>query len=106
MDYFSGARDCGEPQTPGHTWAQTARNQAGIYRPQNVNDGVAQLGRTSGQTARNQGGMQHGLLSLMAAREGTVPSGPTSQEPSSTLAPGEIALDAELVFGSAHRRIF
>ena len=71
MDYFSGAGGGDEPQQLGRTRAQTARNQARIDRPQTVNDGVAQLGRTRGQTARNQGGMQHGLLSLMAAREGT-----------------------------------
>ena len=70
MDYFSGAGDDGEPQKLGRTRAQTARNQAGIDRPQTVNDGVAQLERTRGQTARNQGGMQHGLLSLMAAPDG------------------------------------
>ena len=70
MDYFSGAGVCGEPQQLGRTRAQAVLNQAGIDRPQTVNDGVAQLGRTRGQTARSQGGMQHGVLSLMAAREG------------------------------------
>ena len=70
MDYFSGADDSGEPQKLRRTRAQTARNQAGSYRPQTVNDGVAQLGRTRGQTACNRGGMHHGLLSLMAARKG------------------------------------
>ena len=70
MDYFSGAGDGGEPQQLRRTRAQTARNQAGIDRPQTVNYGVTQLGRTRGQTARSQGGMQHGLLFSMAAWEG------------------------------------
>ena len=56
---------------PGRKRAQTARKQEGMGdRPQTIDDGVAQLGRTTGQSARNQGGMQHELLSLMAAREG------------------------------------
>ena len=70
MDYISAAGDGGEPQPLGRTQAQTAPNQAEIDRPQTVNDGVAQLGRIREQTARSQGGMQHGLLPLMAAREG------------------------------------
>ena len=87
---FSGAGDGGEPQQLGRTRAQTARNLAGIDRSQTVNDGVAQLGCTRGQTPRNQGGMQHGLLSLMAGREGI---GHVlyhqAPPPSPTLAPGE-----------------
>ena len=71
-DYFSGAVGGGEPQQLGRTRRQAARNQEGIVdRPQTADDGVAQqLGRTRGQTARNQGGMQHGLLSFTAWREG------------------------------------
>ena len=80
MDYFSGAVDGGEPQQLGRTRAQTTHNHEGIVdRPQTVDDGVAPLGRTRGQIASNQVGMQQGLLSLMAAREGAIPPSPTSR---------------------------
>ena len=94
VDYFSGAVDGGEPQQLGRTRAQTARDHESIGdRPQTVGDGVAPLGRTRGQIARNQVVMQQGLLSLMAAREGTghvlYLQAPPHANPLPTHAPGE-----------------
>ena len=70
MDQFSRPGDGGELQQLGCTRGHTARDQAAIDRRQTLNDGVAELGRTRSQTARSQGGLQHRLLSLIAAREG------------------------------------
>ena len=84
MDYYSGDGDGGEPQQLGRTRTQIARNQAGIDRPQIVNDGVAQLGRTRGQTAQS-GGYATWTVVFNGCAEGywscTVPSSPTSRKP-------------------------
>ena len=51
----------------GRARGETARCQGGAVSE----DGDVQRGRTRGDTARCQGDTEHGLLSLVSAREGT-----------------------------------
>ena len=56
-------------QSPQPQISQRAARELGICVP-GPEDGHVQRGRTRRETARRQGSAGHGLLSLMAAREG------------------------------------
>ena len=82
----------------GRTRGETMRHREAAGDP---GGGDVQLGRTRGETARHREAAGHGLLSLMAAREGIghilFHQAPPLENPPPSHTSGERAFDAELV---------